>query len=223
MGRRAAVVVAAALGVLAAAWLGAFDLPGLRARYADWKRLADANPAAAVVLFGAVYVAATALSLPVATWLTLLAGALFGRAVGVPLVSVSSTVGATLAMLAARTVLRDWVRRRFGPRVDALDRGLARGGVAYLVSLRLVLVAPFWLVNLAAGVTAMRVRTYAFGTWFGMLPATVLFVHAGAELGAVESPRDILTPRVIGAFALLALLPLAARWAVRRFLGERGM
>lgn len=189
----------------------------IRAKLADWRATADARPVGAALVFAAVYVAVTALSLPIAAWLSLLGGALFGRWVGIPLVSVSATAGATLAMLSARYVLRDRVRTRFGPRLISIDRGLERDGAFYLVSLRLVPLLPFWLVNLAAGVTALPVRRFVVGSWVGMLPATAVYVNAGKELGDVQSPADVFTGRVVGAFALLALLPLAARYLVRRF------
>jgi len=220
--RRLALIAALAAGIGAAAWLGAFDgdaVATIRGKVAYWRAAADTRPVAAVLAFAAVYVAVTALSLPIAAWLSLLAGALFGPWVSIPLVSVSATAGATLAMLSARYVLRDWVRARFGPRLEGIDRGLARDGAFYLAALRLVPLLPFWLVNLAAGVTALPVRQFVVGSWVGMLPATAVYVNAGWELGSVESPADILTGRVLGAFALLAILPLVARFVVRRFSG----
>ena len=221
---RLALVAAVAAAVGFAARLGAFDgnaAAAGRDRLADCRAAAAARPVAAALAFAAVYIAVTALSLPVAAWLSLLGGALFGRWVGVPLVSVSATAGATLAMLSARYVLRDWVRTRFGPRIAGIDRGLERDGAFYLVTLRLVPLLPFWLVNLAAGVTALPVRQFVVGSWVGMLPATAVYVNAGREVGGVESPADILTGRVVGAFALLAVLPLVARFVVRRFTAGR--
>ncbi len=156
-------------------------------------------------------------------WLSLLAGALFGRWVGTAVVSVAATVGATVAMLAGRYVLQDWVQRRFGRRLAAVNRGVERDGAYYLLTLRLIPAVPYWLVNLGMGLTPIRVRTYVAASWVGMLPATFVYVNAGTELGRIESPRDVLSPGVLGALLLLACVPLAAKLLVPRLarLGRR--
>ena len=175
----------------------------------------------ALLTFFAVYVLVTSLSLPVAVWLTLLGGALFDRWVGTAVVSVAATVGATVSMLASRFVLRDWVQRHFGPRLAAISEGIERDGAYYLLTLRLIPVVPFWLINLGMGLTPIRVKTYLLTTWVGMLPATIVYVNAGTELGQIETPADVLTPRVVGALLLLACLPLTVRFIVAKFVRPR--
>jgi uncharacterized membrane protein YdjX (TVP38/TMEM64 family) len=199
-----------------------FSWAWLRANLTELQHTADANLVLAVLVFFLAYVAVTSLSLPVAVWLTLLGGALFGRWVGTAVVSVAATVGATVAMLASRYVLRDWVRRRLGRRLDAINRGVERDGAYYLLTLRLIPAVPFWLLNLGMGLTPIRTRTYALVSWFGMLPATFVYVNAGTELGRIETPADVLSQRVIGALLLLACLPLVVRLFVAR-LGHRSV
>jgi uncharacterized membrane protein YdjX (TVP38/TMEM64 family) len=171
---------------------------------------------AAAVLF-AVYVLVTGLSLPVATVLSLLAGALFGRWIGTLIVVVAATTGATLAMLGSRFLVREWVRRRFGPRLAAIDEGVRRDGAYYLLTLRLLPIVPFWLINLGIGPTAMPVRLFAAITLVGISPAAFIYVSAGTALGSIESPSDILTPQVFGWLILLGILPLAIRGLARRW------
>jgi uncharacterized membrane protein YdjX (TVP38/TMEM64 family) len=158
-----------------------------------------------------MYVAVTALSLPAAAILSLVVGALFGRWVGTGLVSVAATLGASLAFLSSRYLFRDWVRRRFGERLGALDRGLERDGAYYLFTLRLVPLFPFFLINLGMGLTRLPLRTFAWVSWLGMLPGTFLYVNAGAEIGSLESPADVLSPGILVSFALLGLVPLLLR------------
>ncbi len=170
----------------------------------------------ALLLFALVYVAVTALSLPVATALGLLAGALFGRWLGTGVVSVAATLGATLAFLSSRYLLRGWVRRHFGGRLAAVNRGVERDGAYYLFTLRLVPAFPFFVVNLGMGLTPMRVRTFAWVSFLGMLPGTFLYVNAGAELGRVASPGDVLSAGLLVSLALLGLVPLLLRLLVPR-------
>lgn len=172
----------------------------------------------AVALFFFVYVSVTALSLPAATVLTLLAGALFERWLGTAVVSVASTLGATLAFLAARYLFRDAVRRRLGERLRSLDRGVEVDGAYYLLTLRLVPAAPFFLVNLGMALTPIRVRTFVWVSWLGMLPATFLYVSAGTALAGLRSPRDALSWEVLLSLALLGVVPLL----LRLLLGRRG-
>jgi uncharacterized membrane protein YdjX (TVP38/TMEM64 family) len=197
-----------------------FSWSWLRANLTELQQAADEHLLRAVLVFFLVYVLATSLSLPVSVWLTLLGGALFGRWVGTAVVGVAATLGSTVAMLASRYVFRDWVRRRFGARLAAIDRGVERDGAYYLLTLRLMPVVPFWLINLGVGLTPMPARTFAAVSWVGILPATFLYANAGTELGRVESPADVLSPRVIGALLLLSCLPLAARFLAAR-LGRR--
>jgi uncharacterized membrane protein YdjX (TVP38/TMEM64 family) len=170
----------------------------------------------AAVVFFLSYAAATALSLPVAGVLSLAAGALFGRWLAAGVVVLAATLGATGACLASRYLLRDWVRRHFGPRLRALDAGVQRDGAWYLFTLRLVPLFPFFLVNLGMGLTAMPVRTFAWVSLVGMIPGSLVFTNAGAALRDVHSPADVLSPAVLASLALLGVFPLAVRLVLRR-------
>jgi len=187
------------------------DLARLQAEQAALQAQVAASPWRAAGLFALLYVATTALSLPGAAVLSLVAGALFGLLAGTMLVCLAATLGASLAMLGSRFVLRDWVQARFGPRLAAIDRGLARDGAFYLFALRLVPVFPFFLINLAMGPTRLPLRTFAWVSLLGMLPGTLVYVNAGRELGRLDSLAGILSPGLLGAFALLGLFPLLAR------------
>lgn len=171
----------------------------------------EQRPLAVTAGFLAVYVVATALSFPGATVLTLAAGAVFGLAWGTVLVSFASSIGAWLAFLGARFLLRDSVQARFGQRLREIDRGLERDGAMYLFTLRLVPLVPFFVINLAMGLTAIRARTFYWVSQLGMLPGTLVYVNAGTQLAGLESVGGILSPAVLGSFALLAVFPWLAR------------
>ena len=193
--------------------LGAYlTLDSLKARQADLATLLDNRPLLIVGGFFLLYVATTALSLPGAAILTLAAGAIFGLWHGTLIVSFASAIGASLAFLSSRFVLRDWVKARFGKRVAAIDRGIEKDGVFYLLTLRLIPAFPFFLINLAMGLTTMRLVTFYIVSQAGMLLGTLVFVNAGTQLAAINSTGDILSPRLIGSFVLLGLFPLIARW-----------
>jgi pyruvate/2-oxoglutarate dehydrogenase complex dihydrolipoamide dehydrogenase (E3) component/uncharacterized membrane protein YdjX (TVP38/TMEM64 family) len=163
----------------------------------------------------AVYVLVTALSIPGAVVLTLAAGALFGTALGTLVVSFASSLGALLAFLAARYLLRDSVRRRFGPRLRDIDQGLARDGALYLFSLRMVPLVPFFIINLAMGLTGIRAWTFYWVSQLGMLAGTAVYVNAGTQLARLDGLKGILSPGLIASFVLLAAFPWLARAAVR--------
>ena len=182
-----------------------------QAAFAD---LLAREPALVIGGFFLAYVAVTALSLPGAAIMTLAAGAIFGLWLGTLVVSFASAIGAALAFLSARYVLRDWVKGRFPKAAGAVDRGVERDGNFYLLTLRLIPVFPFFLVNLAMGLTAMRLLPYFLVSQIGMLPGTIVYVNAGTQLAAIESTRDILSPALIGSFVLLGIFPLIAKWAI---------
>ncbi len=173
--------------------------------------LYQANPLPSLGMFVLLYALATGLSLPGATVLTIAAGVLFGFAPAVAAVWVAATAGATLAFLMSRFVLRDWVQERFGHRLGALNRGFDREGGFYLFTLRLVPLFPFFLINLAMGLTSIRVWTYVWVSAVGMLPGTMVYVNAGTQLGQLQHPGDILSPALIGSFVLLGIFPLLAK------------
>ena len=154
--------------------------------------------------------AVTALSLPGATILTLAAGAVFGLGWGTLVVSFASTLGATLAFLASRLLLRDWVQKRFGRQLRAINEGVAKEGAMYLFTLRLIPVVPFFVINLAMGLTSLRAWTYAWVSQLGMLAGTLVYVNAGTQLAQLQSASGILSPGLLGAFVLLGAFPLVA-------------
>lgn len=195
-------------------------LMAYRDRWMDW---AAARPFLSAFLYAAIYIAFTALSLPGALVLTLIGGSLFGLWWGTLLTSFASTIGATLAMLSARYVLRDIVEARFSGIIGKIDAGLARDGSRYLFTLRLLPVFPFFLVNLAMGVTRLKAWTFFWVSQLAMLPATLLYTNAGVELMGIDAARDLLSPGVIFAFTALAILPFASKfllcwWSDRRVL-----
>jgi uncharacterized membrane protein YdjX (TVP38/TMEM64 family) len=174
-------------------------------------RLADLRAEHAFLfatVFVLVYIVQTAFSLPGAAILSLAAGAVFGVLQGTLYVVSGATVGAILAFLVSRTLLRDWVLKKFGGRMEGIDRGLRENGLSYLLFLRLVPAFPFFLVNLACGITGLPLRTYALGTLFGIMPGSLVFVNAGASLAAIETVSQVANPRVLGSFALLGLFAL---------------
>ena len=216
-----AVVIVVVVWALQAGVADALTLANLKARQAELAGWVGANPWQAAGIFFAVYVAVAALSIPGAAVMTLAAGALFGVVEGLVLVSFASTIGACLAFLAARFVLRDSLRERYGDRLRKIDAGIERDGGFYLFTLRLVPVFPFFLINLLAGLTPLRLRTFYWVSQLGMLPGTLAYVYAGTQLARIESPGDVLSPGLIGAFALLGLLPLLMRWITRWLAARR--
>ena len=170
----------------------------------------------AALLFTLLYVVTTALSLPGAALLTLGGSALFGVGWGLLLVSFASSLGATLAFLSARFLLRDWVSRRFGDKLATFEAGMAKDGAFYLLSLRLIPLFPFFLINLLMGLTPIRVSTYYWVSQLGMLPGTFVYVLAGSELATLTSTGNILSPGLVAALTLLGLMPWLMRGLQRR-------
>ncbi|WP_310387358.1 FAD-dependent oxidoreductase [Roseateles sp.] len=179
-----------------------------------------AQPLATAAAFFAVYVAAAALSIPGALVLTLAGGAMFGLAWGLLLISFASSLGALLAFLAARYLLRDAIQARFNKALAPINEGVSKDGVAYLLTLRLVPVFPFWLINLLMGLTPMGAARFYLVSQIGMLAGTAVYVNAGTQLAAIQAPSDIFTPGLLGSFVLLGLFPLLAKagvgWLERR-------
>ncbi|MFU8820216.1 MAG: FAD-dependent oxidoreductase [Gammaproteobacteria bacterium] len=217
----AALVVAAIAAALLSGAGDALTLEQLKARQAELQEWTRANLWLALLLFFAGYVLVTALSIPGAAVMTLAAGALFGLLIGTVLVSFASTIGATLAFLVARFLLRAPLRQRYGERLKAFDAGIDRDGAFYLFTLRLVPVFPFFVINLLAGLTTLRTWTYFWVSQLGMLPGTVVYVYAGTQLARIESPGDVLSPGLVGAFVLIGLMPLLMRWLARWLQGRR--
>lgn len=204
-------LIAIAVGAMVASDAAGFDLAQLQTQREALTAAYQRQPVLGLGLFALTYVVATALSLPIASLLGLGAGAVFGFWPALIAVSLASTLGATLAFLAARYLLGDLVRRRWSGRLAALDRGIAREGWTYLFALRLAPVVPFWLVNLGLAPTALRTWTFIWVSWLGMLPGTALYVFAGTQLATLRSPADVLSPGLIAALVLLGLVPFVLR------------
>lgn len=168
----------------------------------------QANAWSMVLGFIGVYIVTVGLSLPGATILTLAGGAIFGAFKGTLVVNVGATLGATLAFLAARFLLRDWVENKFGDKLQPFNEGFSKNAVSYILFLRLVPLFPFFLVNLMSGLTRIPPRIYFFGTLFGTLPGTFVYANAGSNLASIESLKDIVSPGVLGSFVLLGLFAL---------------
>jgi uncharacterized membrane protein YdjX (TVP38/TMEM64 family) len=163
-----------------------------------------------------IYIGVTALS-PLARSDDPAGGALFGLWRGTVIISCASSIGATLACFMARFVLRDWVRKKFGEKLKTIDEGFEREGAFYLFTLRLIPAFPFFLINLALGLTKMPLRTFYWVSQTGMLPGTIVYVNAGTELAKIESLSGILSPRLLISFALLGLLPLTAKKMIQYY------
>ncbi len=191
-----------------------FRLDVLREQRDTLLAFTEANLALMIAAYMGVYILMAALSVPGAAVLTLAGGALFGVVAGTIAVSFASTIGATLVFLAARFLFHDAVQQRFGQRLAVINRGVEKDGAFYLLTLRLVPVFPFWIINLVMALTPIRTWTYFWVSQLGMLPATVVYVNAGTQLARVDSVGDVLSPQLIGAFALLGLLPLVLKWVL---------
>jgi len=206
------LLLALAIGVLLAFDVGRFlSFEQLKASQASFAQLHAEQPLTVAAVYFLIYVAATALSFPGATIITLAGGAIFGLWQGLLIVSFASTVGAALAFLASRFVLRDWVEARFGQRLADINAGVNREGAFYLFSLRLIPVVPFFLINLLMGLTRMKVWTFYWVSQLGMLAGTAVFVNAGTQLAQLDSLQGILSPALLGSFVLLGIFPLIAR------------
>ncbi len=214
-------VVGAALALYFGGGAEYLTLAKLQALLGQARSQVDAHPLGAALAFAGLYIVVTALSLPGATLLTLFAGAVFGLWRGVLIASFAASIGATLAMLVSRYLLRDSVRARFGERLKRIDAGVEREGGFYLFALRLVPLFPFFVINLLMGLTAIRAWTFYWVSQLGMLAGTVVYVNAGRELGQLESLSGILNWRLLLAFAALGLLPLIARKALNDWRAHR--
>ncbi len=184
---------------------------GIKAGLSDFEQHRAANPLLVGGVFFLIYILVTALSLPGAALLTLLAGALFGLAWGTLIASFASSIGATAAFLVSRYLLHDAVQTRFGDRLKAINEGVRRDGAFYLFTLRLVPVFPFFLINLLMGLTPMRAATFYWVSQVGMLAGTLVYVNAGTQLAQLDSLAGILSPALILSFVLLGIFPLLAK------------
>jgi len=188
-----------------------FSLDYIKTSREQFQGVYAEHTVAVIGIYFIVYVLATALALPAATILTLVGGALFGLVTGVIVVSFASSIGAALAFVIARYLLRDWVQERFGDKLEKINDGLEKDGPFYLFSLRLIPFFPFFVINTIIALTPMRLFTYYWISQIGMLPATLVYVNAGKELGQIESLSGLLSPSLIISFVVLGIFPLVMK------------
>ena len=217
-----AVAIALAIGVFFYFDLGRFlSLTALKENRDSLSAFTEANFAEAVGIFIVAYAIVTGLSLPGAVILTLAGGFLFGAVLATLFVNIGATTGATLAFLTARYLLRDTVEQKFGKWLGPFQEGFAKNAFSYLLTLRLIPLFPFFVVNLVSGLTRVSIGTYVAATALGIIPGSFVYAYAGRQLGTINSLKEIASPNVIGAFVLLGLLALvpvvykkyAAKWA----------
>lgn len=209
------VLVAAAIGAFFALDLGRWlTLEALKEQHETLLAFYEANRALAIALYALIYVAAASLSVPGAALLNIAGGALFGFWIGLVAASFASSVGALLAMLVARFLLRDFVQVRFAERLATVNAGIERDGAFYLFALRLLPIFPYFMINLVMGLTQMRAFTYYWVSQLGMLAAIAVYVNLGTQLAQVETLSGALSMELLASLALLGVLPLAARKAV---------
>jgi uncharacterized membrane protein YdjX (TVP38/TMEM64 family) len=189
-------------------WLTLDNLKAGQVQFEEWR---SASPLLVALLFTLFYILVTGLSLPGAAIMTLAGGAMFGLLWGTIIVSFASSIGATIAFLVSRYLLRDWVQGRFGQRLQTINSGIEREGAFYLFALRLVPVFPFFLINILMGLTRIKTWTFYWVSQLGMLAGTLVYVNAGTQLGRIESLGDILSWQLLLSFALLGLFPLLAK------------
>jgi len=218
------------LALLLAVGIGAFfyfdlgqylSLEAITQNRDDLLAYTESNYGFAVALFVLIYIVQTAFSLPGGAILTLAGGFLFGSLLGTIYVNIGATSGATLAFLAARYLLRDWVEHKFGNRLEPIQAGFAKNAFSYLMTLRLIPAFPFFLVNLVSGLTRVNLGTYVIATAVGIIPGSFVFAYAGRQLGTINSLGEIASPPVLLAFTLLGLLALLPT-IYRKFFGKKG-
>ncbi|CAV18198.1 hypothetical protein VS_1086 [Vibrio atlanticus] len=192
-------------------------LENAKAQQAVLNDYIESNFIAAAAIYFVAYVMITAFSIPGAAVVTLLGAALFGFWNSLLLVSFASAIGATLAFLSSRYLLRDWIQTKFGDKLATINKGVEKDGAFYLFSLRLIPVFPFFLINLLMGLTPMSVSRYYITSQIGMLPGTAVFLNAGTQLAEIDSLSGIVSPSVLLSFALLGVFPIIAKWLMNKF------
>ena len=204
-----AISIGLAIGAFFYFDLGRFlSLTALKDNRDSLLAFTEANFAAAVGIFIIAYAIATGLSLPGAVILTLAGGFLFGAVFATLFVNIGATTGATLAFLTARYLLRDTIEQKFGKWLGPFQEGFAKNAFSYLLTLRLIPLFPFFVVNLVSGLTRVNVGTYVAATAIGIIPGSFVYAYAGRQLGTINSLKEIASPNVVGAFVLLGLLAL---------------
>jgi uncharacterized membrane protein YdjX (TVP38/TMEM64 family) len=193
------------------------SLEVIKQKYQDLQSLINVNPFFYYLIFFLIYIIVTAFALPIAVLMTLLAGALFGLWPGAILTSFASTIGSTLCFLLSRYLFKDYVQGKYQKYLGTINQGIKEEGLFYLLFLRLSPIFPFFVINLTFGLTHMKWTNFYWISQLGMLPATILFVNAGVQLGQINDVHDILTLPVIISFSALGLLPIITKRIYERF------
>ncbi|KJY83136.1 dihydrolipoamide dehydrogenase [Vibrio galatheae] len=191
-------------------------LENAKAQQAEFATFISENFVLAAASYFIAYVAITAFSVPGAVVVTLLGAALFGFWTSLILVSFASTIGATLAFLSSRYLLRNWVQSKFGGKLSAINQGMEKDGAFYLFSLRLIPVFPFFLINLLMGLTPVTTLRFYLVSQLGMLPGTAVYLNAGTQLAQIDSLSGIVSPTVLASFAILGLFPVITKWLIAK-------
>ena len=199
------------------------SLSYLKESQVKFQAMYSENSITVIAAYMLIYILATSLSLPGAVILTLAGGALFGLVTGTIIVSIASTLGATLACFVSRFILRDWIQKKFGDKLKMVNEGIEKEGLLYLFTLRLIPVFPFWLINLVMGLTKMPLKSFFWVSQVGMFPATIIFVNAGKELARIDSLSGILSPGLIVSFVLLGLFPLITKKLLGLYKKKKGL
>ena len=181
----------------------------------------EANRVVTILVYALVYIGLTSLSIPSATGLTLLAGAIFDLVTGVIVVSIVSTIGAGLSFLLARYLFRDWVQSKFAKQLIPVNEGMAKDGAFYLFALRLVPTVPYFVLNVVMALTRIRLWTFIWISYVGMIAATTVFVNAGSQFGQLESLSGILSPTLIISLIIVGVFPLFAKWTLAYIRSKR--
>ncbi len=221
--QRSSIVAVVILGIIVFKYFDAgqyLSLDYIKTSQQKLHSLYLSNRVLVIAAYMGIYIAVTALSLPGATILTLAAGGLFGLTIGTIAVSFASTIGATLAYVVSRFLLRDWIQNKFGDKLVTINRGIEEEGAFYLFSLRLVPLFPFFMINLLMGLTRMRLTTFFWVSQIGMLPGTLVYVNAGKELAQIDSLAGIMSPGVLASFVLLGLFPITAKKLLALYTGK---
>jgi len=188
-----------------------FTLAHFKSKQANIESYINLHPILSGIAYAAVYIILTSLSLPVAGVMTLISGALFGLSWGLLLVSIASSLGATLAFLLARYLFRDAVQQRFAERLRIVNEGIRNDGAAYLFMLRMVPVLPYFVLNAAMALTPIKTRIFLPVTLIGMLPVSAILVNAGLQISRIESMHEIFSARIIISLALIGIFPLLVK------------
>ncbi len=220
------LLFAGAIGLVALIYI--FDLhhymtlESIKSKQGDFMDYYQNHPLQTIAVYMIIYIFSIALSIPGAVILTLLGGALFGVILGTLIISFASTIGATLAFLSARYLLREWVEKQFRRSIKKINKGVRDEGAFYLFSLRLIPVVPFFIINLVMGLTSMRTSTFFIVSQIGMLPGTLIYVNAGTQLSQINSLQGILTPSVLISFIALGLVPVLIKKTMGKVRKKKG-